>query len=611
MPRSLRSVKTIQYTIATIVFGGLAFLLSPLVTGKSPGTSSPENTPAVMGQAVISPPAQKVASPAVTAKPVMLAQTPQTPKPVVAEPPPAPTKEEKPAKKALTKEQKNRKATDAFFAGPVVQLEFTFKPEEWENIKKDNRRYAECEMDVIDPSGTKTRFKGVGVKLKGAAGSFRGPDDKPGITVTFDKFKGAERCYGMEKFHLNNGAQDASLLNEYIGGEMSRAAGVPASRCTHVLVKWNGKDNGLYLLKESFTKDFLSYFYEKPDGALYDGHFIAEIDGNLEKQQGGDPNNKADLQALVAACKEGDTKVRWAKLAEKLDVDEYLRSLFMEVVFSHWDGYNFNRNNYRVYFDSKTGKASFFIHGIDQIFGDPNWPIVRDPGSLVGGAVWSNPEWKARYSVLAEEIYRKVLRERDWDAMIVAQGKKIQEALDAKQPPNPQLAKDYQGQINGARDRVRNRLTNIARQFNDGPKPIDWSTKAVKIGDKEWRTEGSGAKDEVAVDGQKCYHIRADGTANASWRRTLSLPAGRFKFTAMAKVTGADGPQGRTGEGAGLRIGGGTRVGLNGIKGTTPWQNLAFEFDSPGGDVVLVMELTTPVGEAWFQAESIQLIKLR
>ena len=81
----------------------------------------------------------------------------------------------------------------------------------------------------------------------------------------------------------------------------------------------------------------------------------------------------------------------------------------------------------------------------------------------------------------------------------------------------------------------------------------------------------------------------ATAAANASWRRTLSLPAGHFKFTAMAKVTGTDGPTGRTGEGAGLRIGGGTRIGLNGIKGTTPWQSLAYEFDSPGGDVVLVM----------------------
>ncbi len=605
-------MKTLQYTIATVVFGALALLIAPIVTGKS--TSAPAAANAILPaapvpQSVIAQPvAEKKTPPVAVAQPVVLAQNTPAPKPAAAEPPPAPAKA---AKAGLTKAQKNCKLADAFFAGPVVQLEFTFKNEEWENLKKDNRRYAECEMDVILPTGAKTHFKGVGVKLKGSAGSFRGPEDKPGVTVTFDKYKGGERCFGMDKFHLNNGAQDGSLLNEFIGGEMCRATGVPASRCTHVLVKWNGKDNGLYLLKEAFTKDFLSYFYEKTDGSLYDGHFIAEIDGNLEKQQGGDPNNKADLQALVAACKEGDAKVRWAKLAERLDVDEYLRSLCMEIFLTHWDGYNFNRNNYRVYFDSKTGKAAFFCHGIDQLFGDSNWPIVRDPESLVGQAVWSNPDWKARYKVLAEEIYRKVIKAKDWDAVLIAQGKKIQDALDAKLPKNPQLAKDYQGEINGARERVKNRLTNIARQFNDGPKPIDWRTKAVKIGDKDWRGEGSGAKDEVAVDGQKCYHIRADADASASWRRTLQLPPGHYKFTAMAKVAGVAGPVGKTGEGAGLRISGGTRVGLNGIKGSTQWQNLAFEFDAADADVVLVAELSTPAGEAWFLADSMQLIKLR
>jgi hypothetical protein len=88
-------------------------------------------------------------------------------------------------------------------------------------------------------------------------------------------------------------------------------------------------------------------------------------------------------------------------------VDEFLRFLAMETFLCHWDGYNFNRNNYRVYFDPKTGKANFFCHGMDQIFGDANWPILRDPGSLVGQAVWSNPDWRTHYRKLAEEIYAK------------------------------------------------------------------------------------------------------------------------------------------------------------------------------------------------------------
>ena len=52
-----------------------------------------------------------------------------------------------------------------------------------------------------------------------------------------------------------------------------------------------------------------------------------------------------------------------------------------KTLLSHWDGYNFNRNNYRVYFDATTGKAVFFCHGMDQAFSDPNAPAVRDSGT--------------------------------------------------------------------------------------------------------------------------------------------------------------------------------------------------------------------------------------
>ena len=520
--------------------------------------------------------------------------------------PPLPLAVVQPTKQSLQKKAKHHKLADEFFLGPVVHLEFKFKPEEWENLKKDNRRYAECTMIETAPDGTKSEFKHVAVKLKGAAGSFQRPDQKPGLTVSLDKFKGAERFHGMEKFHLNNGAQDGSLLNEYIGGEMSRAAGVPASRCTHAVVKWNGRDTGLYLFKEAFTKDFLSYFYERTDGSLYDGHFIAEIDGNLEKQQGGDPADTKDIKALAAACKEGDPKVRWQKVYERLDVDEYMRSLAMETFLSHWDGYNFNRNNYRVYFDPKTGKASFFIHGIDQIYGDASWPVMRDPGSLVGQAVWSNPDWKAHYMKVAKEIYERCLKPVDWEARITAQGKKIMEGL-ARQ--NPQWAKDYQGQINGARDRVLARLASIGKQFGNVPKPFEWVNNIAKLGPKQWRPEGGGAMDEQTIDGHRCLHIRADAAAAASWRRDVTLPPGRYRFEAIAKVAGVAGSGDASGSGAGVRISGGARTGANSLSGTTAWQRVAFDFDSAGADTVLVAELRSPKGEAWFQIDSLQLAR--
>src|SRR4051812_24419814 len=232
---------------------------------------------------------------------------------------------------------------------------------------------------------TEDIFEGVAVKCKGSAGSFQQPDQRPGLTIFMNKYRGAERGRGFLKFHLNNGAQDNGFLNEQISCEMARAAGVPASRCAHALVKWQGRDLGLYVFKEAFDVDFLSHFYKNPEGDLYDGGFVQEISMNTEKDQG-EPMQKENLRELIAASQEPNQEKRWARLEKILDVDEYLAFTAIESITCHWDGYNFNRNNYRFYFDATTGKAQFFLHGTDQTFGDVNYPVTRDSGSLVGGA---------------------------------------------------------------------------------------------------------------------------------------------------------------------------------------------------------------------------------
>lgn len=520
---------------------------------------------------------------------------------------PAPPTPEELAK--LQKRMKNRKLIDEFFAGPIVRLEIEFSPEEWAKLNKDHREYAEATITEVGPDAKKTTYKKVAIKLKGAAGSFQPPDQRPGLTVNMGKFKGSDRFHGMKKFHLNNGAQDGSLLNEFLSGEMCRAAAVPASRCTHVALKWQGREMGIYIFKETFNEDFFSYFFEKVDGSLYDGHFICEIDGNLEKQEG-DPEDTRDIKGLAEACKEPDEKVRWQKISERLDVAEFLRFFAMETYTSHWDGYNFNKNNYRVYFDSKTGKASFFAHGMDQTWGIANWSVLREPISLVGTAVLSNPAWKAQYRKVTEEIYTRIFNSREWDARLQRQGRKVQDAMSKW--VSPQAAKDFQGQINGMRDRVKARIEAISKQF---PKPLDSNATIISLAPRGWHGDGGGTLDEVNEDGQKAYHIQSDGKIPASWKCGIILPAGKYRFQARVKVAGVEGRiengADSMGQGAGLRINGSSRAGKCEVKGSASWQAVSFDFETPGGEVVFLAELNSGKGDAWFARNSFALSKLR
>jgi len=511
-------------------------------------------------------------------------------------------KEEK--KQAKNEVKEDRKEIDAYFDAQDIMpyFSFDFIPQEWDYIHKDARRFAECTMT---DGMTDKVWKGVAVHLKGSAGSFQGPDQKPGLSVSMYKYRGAERWHGCLKWHLNNGAQDNSFLNEQMSCEMARMAGVPASRCAHALVKWQGRDLGLYVFKEAFDNDFLSHFFKNVKGDLYDGGFVADIRMDMEKDEG-DRENRENIKELMAACQEGDPKKRWERLEKIVDINEYISFTAIEAITCHWDGYNFNRNNYRLYFDADTGKAVFFLHGTDQTFGDPNFPITRDPGAMVGQAVMSNPVWKQAYHDRVEEIYNKILKPIDWPAHVEEVGQKVKAALEKK---NPQWAKDYEPRIHEARDRVASRIAMIGKQLGDIPKAFKFDQNGVaKIDSENWRQEGSAAAiDAAVVDGKPCFHIRADGESSGSWRKSISLTAGKYKLVARIRTSGVVASQSTSGEGAGIRISGGTRTGQNTAAGDTAWKDAVFQFDAPGGDVMLVAELRATKGEAWFDRDSFRL----
>src|SRR5687767_3002975 len=54
------------------------------------------------------------------------------------------------------------------------------------------------EVKATVSDGTRT-YKDVAVNLKGAAGSFRPIDDRPGLTLKFDKYVKGQTFHGLEK----------------------------------------------------------------------------------------------------------------------------------------------------------------------------------------------------------------------------------------------------------------------------------------------------------------------------------------------------------------------------------------------------------------------------
>jgi len=340
--------------------------------------------------------------------------------------------------------------------GKVPVFQITVEKAEADSLRREPRKYVKCTLKVGDQT-----LKDVAIHLKGAAGSFRGFDDKPALTLNTDHFSKGQKFQGMDKFHLNNSVQDGTYLNEIMCGGMALAAGVPTPRGAHALVELNGRKLGLYVFKEGFNKTFLHRHFEDPNGNMYDGGFLQDIDAPLKLDSGMD-NGRKDLKALAKACQEPNADKRFAALEKVLDVDRMISNACMQVICTDWDGYCRNRNNYRVYFDPKSGKAVFFPHGMDQMFQNPGDALWPGWGGLAARALIETPEGKKRYIARLKEMTAKHFVLADWYKRIDEITARAKEALETVQKGS---GKGLENEVKAYKDRLKQRADYLAREL--------------------------------------------------------------------------------------------------------------------------------------------------
>jgi spore coat protein H len=351
--------------------------------------------------------------------------------------------------------------TNVFVPGPLRRIRVEIEGKELEQLKRDNRRYARATF-----FDGETALRDVGVHLKGAAGSFRGLDDRPALTVSFDKFVPGQRWEGLSKIHLNNSVQDGSYLTENICGEMFRQAGVPTPRACNAQVKVNRRDMGIYVLKEGFDKTFLRQYYRSVKGNLYDGGFCRDITEPLDLLTGRGNPDRSELRALVAAARERDLNRRFLKLQELLDLDCFVSFCAMEIMTWDWDGYLLKPNNYKLYWDPDTRKITFFPHGMDQMFWEPDGALQPGFNGLVAQALVETPEGQRRYRERMAELTTNVLRLETITNRISAYAAPIRAAIAEN---NQQAAKEYDGQVRRIVDLIKARERVLRKAFAAAP----------------------------------------------------------------------------------------------------------------------------------------------
>jgi hypothetical protein len=532
---------------------------------------------------------------------------------------------------------KLKNAEEFFTSGSIPHLRLSIAQTNLAKLRRNARDYVRATVKEGDQV-----YEEVGVHLKGAAGSFRNVDDtKPAFTLNFDKFVDGQNFHGLDKLSLNNSVQDQSYMTEAICSELFLAAGVPTPRTTHARVELNGRDLGLYVLKEGFDKAFLKRHFSNVKGNLYDGGFLREITEPLERTSGdGDVRGRADLKALAAVAQDSNRSNRFDALCGVLDVDRFLSFAALEMLTWHWDGYLMKKNNYRVYHDPDADRMIFLPHGMDQMFWQPNGTVVPRASSvegLVGRVLLETPEGRRLYRERAASLLTNVFTADRLTNHINQLYARLRPVLQAISRDD---ARHFDDAVNTLRNAVTQRVRVASQKlFEPEPQPVRFDASGVAALTK-WQTldvRNTGKLDQPAVAGSaapasvpippsrarrvdpsdhgaiKTLHIAAgpQGRCTASWRTHVVLRPGSYVFEGRVRTAGVtplEKDVNTKGTGAGIRQSQ-HLVRKHGLIGDSDWQTVEYDFDvtEESGDVVLLCELRAEKGEAWFDLASLKL----
>jgi spore coat protein H len=329
---------------------------------------------------------------------------------------------------------------DAFDLDRLHEITIEVAPADLAQLDNDaNNQRVPCTF-IFDG----VRLEKVGIRRKGTIGSVAKVAQKSGYSLRFDEFVPGQRLHDLTRLTLNNAKQDGSFLNEHLGYEIARRAGLPAPRTAHARLSLNGTSYGLYVVKETIEKQFLARVFGDGQGNLYEGtypvDFVTAPDQMDLKDELDDHRQRDDLRALAAAVAT-PVDAGWPdRVGRLLDLDAFITISAVEIVVHHWDGYSFNVNNYYLYDDPRRGKFVMLPHGMDQLFAQ----TAFSPDAPTKGAL---AQRLRQVPALADRLHAEVARVArvglDLPALD-ARMDRLATLLATLPSPDPRLASDLQ-----------------------------------------------------------------------------------------------------------------------------------------------------------------------
>jgi hypothetical protein len=368
---------------------------------------------------------------------------------------------------------------------------------------------------------------------------------------------------------------------------------------------------GLYVVKEGFTKDFLAEHFKKTSGNLYDMDPGREITEKLKKDTGDGPDDWSDLKALADAAREPNLARRWERLEEVLDVNRFVSFMVMEVMTCHWDGYCLGRNNFRIYNNRDDNKLLFFPHGTDQMFQNATSSIRPPMQGLLAQAVIRTPQgrrmYREKFGMLFTNVFNAELLTNRVDGV-------TREVAPFLGTYSERWANEFRNQANGVKERITQRAVEVRKQL--AAPELQFAKFVSNVAKPSgWRMETQpniARLERVNDDGRNVLRIVALTNSVASWRSKVLLEGGSYRLEGIVRCKAVVPlKDDRKGGGAALRIS--QQAPANLMVGDDGWSAVGFNFEAarPDDEIELVCELRAQSGEVSFDLDSLRIIRLK
>jgi CotH kinase protein/Lamin Tail Domain len=274
-----------------------------------------------------------------------------------------------------------------FLDEEVTAITVTMEPADLESFIADpwQDEYRMCSVH-FNNSMLEVTVDSVGIRVRGNTSR---QALKKSWKLSFNTFVPGRQFHGLEKMNLNGEHNDPSITRSKLSWDVMNRMSVPGSRAAPVRLIINDGTlvDGIFINIEQIDEEFVEAWFGNKNGNLYkclykgeraDLKYVAPGDADTYRWLGGgetyaEKNNDlpdyTDLAGFIQFINHSSDTEFAAGIVSRLNVDNFLRAMAVDVVIGNWDNYWYGSNNYYLYHNEDTNRFEYIPYDLDNTVG--------------------------------------------------------------------------------------------------------------------------------------------------------------------------------------------------------------------------------------------------